>query len=105
MPNLIEVGIDYLIRPFYVSQIGMYDYLEADSSVERPTELNRMISVVSMETKGSSGPRGIIDRVLRKSLLEPTAKTFFDHRMSKFVMVEPKIDLADLADWQAVEGF
>ena len=43
----------------------------------------------------------IIKRVLRKSIFGMSGKTVFENRINKFTLVEPKISIADIEDWQS----
>ena len=104
MPPLLEVGKDYFIRRFYVYDITTRDYMDKEDGdyVEPPALFEEMRNVVSQELKEMSGSESIIQRVLRKSLLEPTSKTIFDSRINKFIIVEPKISLTDLNEWKII---
>ena len=44
----------------------------------------------------------IIERVLRRSLLEPSEKTIFDSDEDRFVIVDPKIRREDVDAWAAL---
>jgi len=102
LPPLIEVGKDYFIRRFYVYDIAIRDYFDKEDEdyVEPPELFNSMLTVVSKELKETSGKEGVIQRVLKRSLLEPSGKTIFGYRVNKFIIVEPKISLQDLQDWK-----
>jgi hypothetical protein len=104
IPSLIEVGKDYFIRPFYVYDIAIRDYMDKDDEdyVEPPALFEEMRNSISQElNKEVSGRELIIHRILKKSLLEPTGKTIYDsRRMNKFIIVEPKISLDDLNEWK-----
>lgn len=106
MPSLLEVGKDYFIRPFYVYDIAIRDYMDKEDEdyVEPPALFEEMRNAVYQELNNeASGKEGIIQRVLRKSLLEPTGKTTYDsRRMNKFIIVEPKISLVDLNEWKTI---
>jgi hypothetical protein len=104
MPLLLEVGKDYFIRPFYVYDIAIRDYMDKEDEdyVEPPALFEEMRNTISQELNTEvSGRELIIHRILKKSLLEPTGKTIYDsRRMNKFIIVEPKISLDDLNDWK-----
>lgn len=100
MPEILETGKDYLSRPFYVYHISTMDYIDKDEPVEPPKEYEEMIRIATIELSSASGKEETIRRVLRKSLLEPSGKTYFEDEMNKFVIVEPKISLNDLQEWQ-----
>ena len=101
MPNLIEIGEDYIIRPFYVYDIAICDYLDNDDDhfVEPPELFAIMRNIVSSELNSTAGERGIIHKILKRSLLEPTGKTIYDFETNKFIIVEPKILLEDIYAW------
>ena len=103
MPSLLDIGKDYIIRPFYVYDIAIRNYLDkGDEDYVQPPELfEDMKNVVSKELNDREGKEGIIHRVLRKSLLEPTGKTIYNNSMNKFIIVEPKISLTDLNEWRS----
>lgn len=103
MPDLLEVGKDYFIRPFYVYDIAIQDYFDKEDPIEQPILFEKMISAVSQELINAPGKESIIQRILRKSLLEPSGKTYYNYRMNKFVIVEPKISLDDLEEWKQKE--
>lgn len=104
MPPLLEVGVDYLIRRFYVYYVSIRNYFdkEEDGYIEPPELFGEMRNAVSQELKEVSGREGVIQRILRKSLLEPTGKTIFGYRINKFIIVEPKISVEDLNDWKII---
>lgn len=103
VPNLVEVGKDYFIRPFFVYDVSIRDYMdEKDEDYVAPPQLfEDMKNVISQELTKEVGREGIIQLILRKSLLEPTGKTFFSYKINKFIIVEPKILLADLDKWKS----
>ena len=109
IPNIIEVGKDYIIRPFNVYQVDVRDYFDEDEPIEPPKRYFEMIKEFSEEmlklyvdyeelcvTKET-----IIKRVLRKSIFGMSGKTVFENRINKFTLVEPKISIADIEDWQS----
>ena len=102
MPSLVEIGKDYFIRPFYVYDIAIRDYMDKEDEdyIEPPELFEEMQNEVSNELKEESGKEGLIQRVLRKSLLEPTGKTIYDQIINKFIIVEPKVSLEDIKEWQ-----
>lgn len=111
MPNLIEVGKDYIIRPFYVYQVDVRDYFDEDEPIEPPKRYFEMILAFSeeminvyVENEGiDSTKMTIIKRVLRKSIFGSSGKTIFEYKVNKFLLVEPKISIADLEEWKSIE--
>jgi hypothetical protein len=101
MPDLIEVGEDYFIRPFHVYHVSTYRYFEeGEDYLEPEEEYEPMIEAVTKELGTASDQEGVISKVLRRSLLEPTGKTFFKSRLGKYVIVEPKVTIADIEQWK-----
>lgn len=48
--------------------------------------------------------QSIIKRILRKSLIEPRGKTFFEGRhLNKYIIVEPAISIEDIEKWKIIE--
>ncbi|MCC6371098.1 MAG: hypothetical protein IT236_08850 [Bacteroidia bacterium] len=101
MPQLIEVGKDYIIRPFYVYLVSTRRYVDDEDPIEPPDQYFDMIIVAEQELPDSPENGDIIENVLRKSLLEPSGKTYFEGDINKVVIVEPKISLEDLHQWKA----
>ena len=106
MPSLLEVGKDYFIRRFYGYDIAISDYMDKEDEdyIEPPELFEEMRNFVSQELKEVSGREGVIQQVLRKSLLEPTNKTIYEYRINKFIIVEPKILLTDLNEWKKLSN-
>jgi hypothetical protein len=101
MPNLLEVGKDYFIRQYHVYGTSIRRYINHKEPIEPPDEFEDMVRVVSRELQAVPEKEKIIARILRRSLLEPTSKTFFTSRyMKKFVIVEPKVTIADIEQWK-----
>ncbi len=108
MPELIEVGKDYIIRPFYVYIKSVRSYFDEDDSIEPSQRYFEMIRDFSIEmlnvyvededvypTKTT-----VIKRVLRNSLFGASGKTILDDRNNGYIIVEPKIYVSDLEQWQ-----
>lgn len=102
MPGLVEVGKDYFIRPFYSYYVSTRDFADKDEPIEPPSEYKEMHKVAFEELKSTSGKEETIRRILRKSLLEPTAKTYFEDDINKFIIVEPKISIEDIEEWKGL---
>lgn len=109
MPNLIEVGKDYIIRPFYVYLVSTRRYFDPDEPLEPPKQYYEMIQAFSeemvtqfsMEDITYPNRESIIKRVLRKSLIEPRGKTFLEGRyINKCIIVEPAISIEDIEEWK-----
>lgn len=103
--NILEIGIDYIIRNFFIYDIAICDYFDNDEPIEPPAQYTEMKAVVLEKLDVyEDKEEKIIHRVIRKSLLEPTGKTYFDNKMNKFIIVEPKINLVDLEEWDCISN-
>jgi len=111
MSQLIEVGVDYIIRPFYVYSESTSRYFDLDEPLEPYPEYYEMIRAFSEEMinkfsdEDITNPdkQSIIKRILRKSLIEPRGKTFFEGRdINKYVIIEPAISIKDIEKWQMI---
>lgn len=109
MPQLLEVGEDYIVRPFYVYLVPTRRYFDPDEPLEPLKEYYEMIRAFSDEMMDQfseediTGPdkQSIIKRILRKSLIEPRGKTFFEGRyLNKYIIVEPAISIEDIEKWR-----
>lgn len=109
MSKLVKVGIDYIIRPFYVYTVSTRRYFDPDEPLEPPKEYYEMINAFSEEMTNQFSMAditcpnrdSIIKRVLRKSLIQPRGKTFIEGRyINKCVIVEPAISIEDIEDWK-----
>ncbi|WP_294266629.1 hypothetical protein [uncultured Chryseobacterium sp.] len=109
MPQLLEVGTDYIIRPFYSYHVSTRRYFDTDEPLEPYTEYYEMISAFSEEMTNEFSQEDITDpdkqsiikRILRKSLIQPRGKTFFEGRyLNKYIIVEPAISIEDLEKWK-----
>lgn len=76
---------------------------EDEDYVESPELFEVMYNTISQElNKEICGKEAIIQRILKRSLLESTGKTIYEsRRMNKFIIVEPKISLDDLNQWKS----
>ncbi len=99
MPKLIEIGEDYIVRPFYVYHISNKDYFDPDEPVQPPVEFYQMIIIVSNNLKINAENESIVERIVRKSLLGSNGKIFYTTSINQFILVEPKISLADLIEY------
>ncbi|MGX7666023.1 hypothetical protein [Flavobacterium pedocola] len=107
IPKLLEVGDDYTMRSFYVYYNHIRSYTDEYEPIVPPSEYYGMINMVSYELSEDyeadnylSNEENIIHRIIRKSLLGGTGKTFFDDELQKFIIVEPKISITDLQEWK-----
>ncbi|UKB82446.1 hypothetical protein LF887_15700 [Chryseobacterium sp. MEBOG06] len=109
MPQLLEVGEDYIIRSFYVYLVPTRRYFDPDEPLEPLKEYYEMIRAFSEEMINEFSEEDITDPdkqsiikgILRKSLIEPRGKTFFEGRyLKKHIIVEPAISLEDIEKWK-----
>lgn len=112
MPPLLEIGIDYIIRPFYSYYVSTRRYFDPDEPLEPYKEYYKMIRAFSKEMVSQFSKvditypdsQSIIKRILRKSLIEPRGKTFFEGRhLNKYIIVEPAISIEDIEKWKIIE--
>ena len=98
-----EFGHDYTLRQHYVYYVSLVDYYDQEQSIPIPEQLSHMQSILNQELnqKGDEGHKlNIIKKVLKNSLHKKKKKTFFDGKEDKFIVVEPKILVEDVIDWQ-----
>ncbi|WP_415327957.1 hypothetical protein [Chryseobacterium sp. MMS23-Vi53] len=112
MPQLIEVGVDYIIRPFYVYFVSTSRYFDPDEPLEPYQEYYEMLGAFSKEMMNqfsnedidNPNKLSIIKRILRKSLIRPRGKTFFEGRdLNKYIIVEPAISIEDIEKWKTID--
>lgn len=99
----VEVGEDFVARPHhtYITSIDAYE--EWEDPPAAPPELGVMRDAARAAIAGAADERdGIIARVLTRSLLEPTGKTYFNEAEGRFVIVDPKMEPADVQQWAAL---
>ncbi len=100
----IEVGPDYIIRPFYSYYVSLRNYLydqEEEGYIEPPDLYEEMLEEIGdLLHQPMEGKDQVIQRILRKSLLEPTGKTIYDSKRAMFIIIEPKVSLEDLEEWK-----
>lgn len=100
----LEAGRDYVIRPFhvYITSLDSYTWDEP-CAPEPPEELEVMRTALRAAMGQSSDPRdAIVERVLARSLLEPSGKTHESEH--GFVIVEPMLKPVDVQDWAALQA-
>lgn len=99
----MEVGRDFVAREHLVYYTSTSTYVESDDSPEPPPELDEMRNVFRGLIGASADPKDvIIESVLARSLLEPSAKTVFTEDEGKFLVVEPKPTRDELERWAAL---
>lgn len=102
----IEVGVDYIKWPFYAYHVSVFNYLQdpSDEHYVEPPELYTEMTeeVTDMLSQPMTGKDSILQRILRRSLLEPTHKTIYQEERLLFMLVEPKLTLEDLEAWKVL---
>jgi hypothetical protein len=103
----VEVGSDFVARPFHVYLVRTKSYLE-ENPPDVPEELEEMRRIFRDEVGRSPDPRdAIVERVLARSILEPSGKTYPGEPEdgttgTQFVIVDPKLTRQDVGEWIAV---
>jgi hypothetical protein len=98
-----EVGADFVARPHHTYYTSIDAYTEWDDPPKRPPELKRMRQALraALAQPADEGEE-ILGRVLARSLLEPTGKTYFHEGEGRFIVVEPKLTREDVERWAAL---
>jgi hypothetical protein len=98
-----EVGRDFISRPYHIYHTSTDAYTNWEDPPPPPEELEQMRTTFR-EAIGKSNRPGdaIIEKVLEKSLLQPTGKTYFDENEKQFVVVEPKFGRDDIERWLSI---
>jgi hypothetical protein len=101
----IEVGVDFIARPFHVYYGSLEAYTEWEDPPEPPEELEQMRSAFRAAVGKSTDPRdAIVEEVLSRTLLGLTTKTYFRDNKHRFFMIEPKITREDVERWAALSS-
>lgn len=99
----VQVGLDYIARPHRTYYVSTDTYAHPEDGVQAPPELaamrDRLATDLIEMTPGIQGQ--VLAHVLRRTLLEPSGRVYFDDNRRLFVVVEPKVTSGDVADWQA----
>lgn len=96
----IEIGLDFIARPYYMYSTSTDAYIYWEYPPEPPEELEQMHNAFRSAISQSKSPKdALIEKVLARSLVEPTGKTFFDEEEGKFIIVELKLTREDLERW------
>jgi hypothetical protein len=104
----VEVGTDFIARKFHVYTVRTNSYLDPENPPEPPEELEQIREIFREEAGQSDDPRDVIvERVLARSILEPSGKTYPGEPEdgsagTQFVIVDPKLSRQDLEEWAAV---
>jgi hypothetical protein len=96
------VGADYVAWPLfpYTSTGAYYDL---DAPAEPPSEWAALFTAVGSAPPPSDPRDAIVAGVVRRSLLEPNGKTYFDADEGRFVVVEPRFTAEDIRSWRELD--
>lgn len=99
---LDEIGVDFVARRFHATYTPIRRFDQPDEFDDHAPfpELIAMRDALRRNLDTSSGRDAILERILRRTLLEPTGRLYFHLGLDRFVVVEPKIDANDLLQWQ-----
>lgn len=100
-----HVGTDFLIRPFHVYTGGTAKYAEEDDDAKPPPDelvATRRRIRAAIEADPSLPP--LLADVIRRSLLEPAKKAYFDAVEDRLVLVEPHVTRDELERWSRRAG-
>ena len=97
----IEVGLDFISRPHHTYSTSTDSYEDEFEPVDPPKELSVMRKVIRSYIGNAVNDNiGIIQRIMGRSLIEPSSKTYFDDDEMRFIVVEPKLKVTDIIDWK-----
>lgn len=98
-----HVGADYIARPHAIYHISTESYAHVEDGVPAPRELAEMRERVgaALQALASDGRDGVLAGVVRRTLLEPTGRVYFDDVRRRFIVVEPKVQAEDVSRWGA----
>ncbi len=96
-----EIGEDFIARTHHVYYVSVDSYYDEDEDCEVPPQFETLKTLISeLKQAELSDADSILLRILEKSFIIPTTKTYFDHKQDKFINVDPKMDINDLTEWQ-----
>jgi hypothetical protein len=96
----IEVGRDFIARPFHIVHAPIDAYETWDDPPEAPEELDTMRRAFRAIIAQTNQPKdALIAAILSRSLLELTSKTYFNEGTEQFIVIEPKVASEDLQQW------
>lgn len=98
--SVVEIGEDFIILPYHRNYSSLSN-MESWDEDDIPEELERMRNILKAGLEKIKGEREeIIKEVLIRSLLESSSKTWYDERIDKFIICEPRIRPEHLERWQ-----
>jgi hypothetical protein len=97
-----EIGCDFIARP-HVLGTSLSSFADDEDPPEPPDELLTMQARFRARAAAETEARdAFIAVVLARSILEPTAKTMYSFRESKFIVADIKPTRGDLERWAAL---
>jgi hypothetical protein len=98
----VEVGRDFIARRHHLGT-PISAYADEEDPPEPPEEMTTLKTLFSKRLAETSSPRDrLIAQVLARSILEPTAKTFFSERENRFVIADLKPTREELERWPTI---
>ncbi|NPD23120.1 DUF4604 domain-containing protein [Corallococcus exiguus] len=101
----VEVGSDFVARKHHIYGVNLSSYTEWDEPPAPPPQLARMQKAFRGSRGKSTDPRDtLLEKVLARSLLEATAKTYFDDDEERFIVVDLKPTADEVKRWAALSA-
>jgi len=97
-----DAGSDYVAWPLY-PYTSTGSYYDLDAPTEPPPEWARLFAAVGAVPPPTDPRDAIVAGVVRRSLLEPNGKTYFDADEGRFVVVEPRLTAEDVRAWTELD--
>lgn len=97
----VEVGKDFIARPFHVYLTSTETYAQDENPTEAPEELKLMRDIFceSIKLKGDLKDE-LMKSILARNLLQPSFKTYFDGK--KFIIIEPSFKAEEIKIWSTL---
>jgi hypothetical protein len=96
----MEVGKDFVARKHHIYGVSLSSYTEWDEPPAPPPQLARMQKAFRGALGKSTDPKdALVEKVLARSLLEATAKTYFDDDEERFIVVDLKPTEDEVKRW------
>jgi len=101
--QVLEVGADFLILPFHIYYTSLSDFEDQEFHSKIPEEYSFLQKELKLVLGKSDKLQDlIIEDIIIRSLIEPSAKTYFDG--DRFIIVEPRITLDHLNNWKKISN-
>ncbi|WP_147469303.1 hypothetical protein [Corallococcus sp. AB045] len=99
------MGSDFVARKHHLYGVNLASYTEWDEPPAPPPQLARMQKAFRRSLGKSTDPRNmLLEKVLARSLLEATAKTYFDDDEERFIVVDLKPTADEVKRWAALSA-